>query len=194
MVVDPRDIKIPAYIATILGLCALILACIGIGTPAWQIVYSDAPNNTSPFTSTNFYYTCYAGNASCTNYPYSTDDYIHLRLASGLGIVGILFLTFGIIGTYILGLYPFIGPAKFQDSRYYDLYVLSGPFCLFIATITMLAALAEGSQTVLYNGYSANLYQTAHVISIFVLLGSAYASGRRSLISSSGMEPLLNNK
>ena len=47
----------------------------------------------------------------------------------------------------------------------------------------MLAALAEGSRTILYNGYSAKLYQAAHVISIFSLLSSAYASGKRTLLA-----------
>ncbi|CAF1325153.1 unnamed protein product [Rotaria sp. Silwood1] len=192
MAVDPRDIKLPAYIAVVLSSIALILACIGVGTPSWQVTYSDAPTNTIPSGSTNFYYSCSASNATCTNSKYSTDSYIHLRLASGLAIVGILFIFFGTVGTYMIAISPFDGSSNIKDIRYRDMNLGFGPLCLFIGTITMLAALAEGSKTILYNGYSANLYQTAHILAIFSLLTSAYASGRRSLLDDPTMEqPLL---
>jgi len=45
----------------------------------------------------------------------------------------------------------------------------------------MLAALAEGSHSIMFNGYSANLYQTAHVIAIFSMMLIAYAAGKRTL-------------
>ncbi|CAF0907668.1 unnamed protein product [Rotaria sordida] len=181
MIVDPRDIKLPAYIAVSLGLIAFILACIGIGTPSWQITYRDAPNNTSPSTTTNFYYVCYTSNSSCTSNTYTADSYIHLRQASGLAIVGILFLFAGTFGTLLVGLRSSDVTLSVKGSRRHDLHIFLGPLCLFIGTITMLAALSEGSQTIMYNGYSANLYQAAHVFAIFALVGSAHASGRRTL-------------
>ena len=192
MVVDPREVKLPGYIAVVLSLIAIILACIGIGTPAWQTTYSDAPNNTSPLTTTNYFYMCYAINASCTTYKYSSESFLHLRQASGLSIVGILFLAFGTIATYVLAITSFDWSSNMKDTRHYDLQIILGPLCLLIGTIIMLAALAEGSRAILHNGYSANLYQTAHVISIFALLASAYASGRRTLmVDPSTNSPLL---
>ncbi len=191
MVVDPRDIKLPGYTAVVLSLIAIILACIAVGTPSWQILYSDAPNNTVALTTTSYYYMCYAINATCTNYGYSSESYLHLRQASGLAIVGILFVAFGAIATYILVIHSFDDSSNIKDNRHRDLEIFSGPFLLFIGTITMLAALAEGSRSILYNGYSANLYQTAHVISIFALLASAYVSGRRTLMVDQSAKPLL---
>jgi len=188
--VDPRDIKLPAYIAVVLSLIAIILACIGIGTPSWQIVYSNPPNNTSPSITTSFYYMCYAFNSSCISLP-STESFIHSRQAAGLAIVGILFLMFGTVATYSIAIRSFDDSSNIKDYRHRDLQIVLGPLCLFIGTITMLAALSEGTRTIIYNGYSANLYQTAYIISIFALLGSAYASGRRSLAHRSLQEPLL---
>jgi hypothetical protein len=191
MIIDPREIKVPAYLSAFLSIIAIILACIGVGTPSWQIVYSDAPNNTSPTTTTNFYYMCYISNSTCISSAYSTLSYIHLQLASGLAIVGIVFLFFGTVGTCLVGLYSSDVSFNIKGSRRYDLHIFLGPLCLFTGTITMLAALAEGTQTIIYNGYSANLYQTAHVISIFALLGSAYSSGRRTLLVKLPAELLL---
>ena len=191
MIIDPRDIKFPAYLSAFLSIIAIILACIGVGTPSWQIVYSDAPNNTLTTTTTNFYYMCYASNSTCTSSPYSRESYIHLRQASGLAIVGILFLFFGTIGTCLIGLRSADDSLNIKGTRRHDLHIFLGPLCLFIGTITILAALAEGSKTIVYNGYSAKLYQTAHVVSIFALLSSAYASGRRSLLVKNPHEELL---
>ncbi|CAF1318400.1 unnamed protein product, partial [Rotaria sp. Silwood1] len=185
MTIDPRDIKLPAYIAVTICGIALILACIGIGTPRWQVTYTDAPNNTVVSTTTNFYYYCAATSTSCTNSKYSTDSYIHLRQASGLGIVGILFVFFGTIGTYMVAIATVDDSLKIKDRYYWDIHLTVGPFFLFVGTITMLAALAEGSKTIYYNGYSANLYQTAHILVMFALLLSAYASGKRSLFGDS---------
>lgn len=181
MIINPNDIKVPAYLSVLFGLIATILACIGIGTPSWQIVYSDAPNNTSPLTTSNLYYMCYSSNSSCINGVYTSESYIHLRQASGLAIVGIIFLFFGTLGTYLVALRSSDTSSNGKDLRCHGFHILFGPSCLFIAAITMLAALAEGSRTIIYNGYSVNLYQTAHVLSIFSLLGSAHASGRRTL-------------
>ncbi len=55
---------------------------------------------------------------------------------------------------------------------------LIGPICLFIACLFMLAGMAEGAYVLYYNDYSANLYPTAHLLTIFSFLMSCIASGR----------------
>ncbi|CAF1346761.1 unnamed protein product, partial [Didymodactylos carnosus] len=124
-----------AIIATIFGAIALVLACVGVGTPNWQVTYTDPPNNTNVGSTTNFFYTCII-NINCLNNNQlntTSDYYNRLRNSAGLSIVGILFLAFGTIMTLVMALTNF----------YYS--HLSGPILLFLAALFMMAALAEGA-------------------------------------------------
>jgi len=116
MVVNLKEIKIPIYLGVIFGFIALVLACVGVGTPRWQVSYSDVPNNTMISGTTNFYYTCTTSTGICTNFGYFADSMVFLREASGLAIVGILFLAFGIVGANWI---PFkFGSRKAVDTMY----------------------------------------------------------------------------
>ncbi|CAF1045741.1 unnamed protein product [Didymodactylos carnosus] len=171
-----------AYTATVFGAVALILACIGIGTPNWQTTYSDSPSNRNISTTINFYYACsyVAGFPSvCYNRathrqppysPNSNDYYQRQQNAAGLAIVGILFLAFGTIATLLMARDVFKANVKHLNFLPAAL--------LFLATLFMLAALAEGSRTMMYNDYSANLYATGHLLTIISLLFSSFAGGR----------------
>ena len=187
-VAGENDIRISAIVSVVLAVIAIVLACVGVGTPAWVVNYSDGPNNTQVSGYQSPFYACTSPTGNCTNYFYSgeTLGYTHLRQASGLSIVGILFLAFGAVGTVLLA---YGAPAYFStidDLRYRDFHLFLGPICLFIAAVIMLAAIAEGARVTYLNGYSTNLYQTAQVLSVFSLLLSAYASGVQSLIPHKG--------
>ena len=184
--------QILAFVAVAVGFIASLLACIGIGTPKWYI----SGTATYVTTSANFFSLCSydptSGNLiSCisrsgSSHPlcsayYSTTTVVtsqsdcnnRMMNASGLGIVGILLLFFGIVATVIMA---------FGSFTKAFLNFIPG-ILLFFACLFMLAAMAEGARYISYNGYSANLYQAGHLFTILALFLSVVAGGR---IGSSG--------
>jgi len=177
--------KIIAFIAVAFGVLALILVCVGVSTPKWESTYTDTGNGTYALSGTaNFFYTCSFTNGTFNNcssrtvnltgypgysssYPWAIDYNLRMQNAAGLCIVGILFLAFGIIATLIMALIPLSIWTNFLP-----------PSVLFIACLFMLAGMAEGSRYLLFNGYSANLYQAGHLFTMLALFLSAFASGR----------------
>ncbi|UJR11879.1 hypothetical protein I4U23_016058 [Adineta vaga] len=181
--------QILGFVAFAFGLIALLLVCIGIGTQYWY-----ATGNTSYITtSANFFSLCTydstnGNRISCTSrsgdtHPFCTLAYSgttvtsslsdcnnRLRNASGLGIIGIILLLFGVVTTLLMA----IGLLTVAFLNF-----LPG-ILLFLACLFMLAALAEGSRYMPYNNYSANLYQTGHLFTMFALFLSAAAGGRIS--------------
>ncbi|CAF0833095.1 unnamed protein product [Rotaria sordida] len=168
------------------GGIALLLACVGIGTPNWQSnqVIIDGQRHT--ISTANFFYACnsYSNGTliSCKHrssdrninqyYPIDarwneTEWNQHLDSAAGLCIVGIIFISIGIIATLLMTVEGL--PAWFY---------LFGPIGLFLACLFMLAGMAEGAYVLYYNDYAANLYQTAHLLTIFSFLISSIAAGR----------------
>lgn len=175
-----------AFIAVAFGAIALVLVCVGIATPNWQTTYVSS-SNTSFYVGarTNFFYSCTFWNngtlINCTNrdnnlygYPgYSANnawmsDYNRrIQNAGALCIVGIIFLFFGTIATLVMAL------------DYLPVWInILPPGLLFLACLFMLAGMAEGSRYFLYNDYSANLFQTGHLLTMFALFLSAFAAGR----------------
>lgn len=173
-----------AFIAVTFGFVALLLACIGVGTPNWEVYYYgtsyiQTDQQATKKGSANFFYACsFASNGSLencyqrsdnlSNYQVvSTDMNSRLQRAAGLSIVGIVFILFGSLATLVIAL------------RKLPMWVnLLAPALFFVAGLFMLASLAEGARVLHYNGYSANLYETAHLLVIFALLLSGLASGR----------------
>jgi hypothetical protein len=90
-----------------------------------------------------------------------------MQNAAGLCVVAILFLFFGIIATLIMAFIPLSIWTDFLP-----------PSILFLACLFMLAGMAEGSRYLLYNDYSANLYQAGHLFTMLALFLSAFAAGR----------------
>ena len=174
------------YIAVAFGIIALVLTCVGISTPRWQSdYYTSGDGNYVKTGSANFFYACPASTngtiINCTNrggslygysnynpgYPWMSDFYQRMQNAGALCIVGIIFLFLGTVTTLIMSV---IYLKKWTN--------LIAPGFLFLACLFMLVGMAEGSRYLLYNDYSANLYQAGHIVTMFTLLLSAIAAGR----------------
>ena len=168
------------------GVVALILACVGIGTPNWQVTNAVVDQQTFTVATANFFYACrlYPNNTliNCTSrssdrniqnyYPIDarwnqTEWNSHLDNAAGLCVTGIVCIFLGTVATILM----LIG-------RRLVLIALFGPILLFLACLFMLAGMAEGAYVLYYNDYSANLYQTGHLLVILSFLISCIASGR----------------
>lgn len=177
--------------SVIFGGIALVLACVGIGTPNWQSTRVTIDGQTNVISTANFFYACrFNSNGALQNcdhrssnrdinryYPIDarwnqTEWNQHLDAAAGLCIIGIILIFFGTLTTVLMICGNLAGWIYFL-----------GPVCLFLATLFMLAGMAEGAYVLYYNDYSANLYQTAHLLTIFSFLLSCIASGRLSLPS-----------
>lgn len=178
-----------AFVSIGFGAIALLLACIGIGTPNWQTTYTTSTSNQLQIASTNnFFYacifstngnvTCYNRNASLIGYvntgfyglstfTSSNDTNTRLQNAGGLCIVGIVFIALGVIFTLVMAIRAI--------STWFDLVP---PTLLFLACLFMLAGLAEGARALIYNDYAANLYQAGHLLTMLSFGLSALAAGR----------------
>ena len=179
--------RILAFVSVGFGALALLLACVGIGTPAWQTGYTTTGGSLQATSYNNFFYactglgtnfTCYNRNASFTNYAFqftyfasglsaANDTSTRFQNAAGLSIVGLLFIFFGTVATLIMAILAL-----------YTWFNLIPPALLFLACLFMLAGLAEGSRVLIYNDYAANLYQTAHLLTILSFGLSSLAAGR----------------
>jgi hypothetical protein len=173
-------------ISVIFGAIALVLTCVGIGTPHWQSTRVTLNGQTQAVWTANFFYSCRlfpnGTSISCAYrisnrdinqyYPIDargnqTEWNRHLDSAAGLCIVGIIFIFFGTMATLAMI------PGNWALWIY-----LVGPICLFLACLFMLAGMAEGAFVLYYNDYAANLYQTGHMLTIFSFAMSCMAAGR----------------
>lgn len=179
--------KLLAFISVGLSALALLLACIGIGTPNWQTTYTyQVAGRAEILTTNNFFYTCVFstnGNVTCynrndsligyTNSPFSgyytstNDTNARLQNAAGLCVVGILFITFGTVATLVMAILPL-----------YVWFNLIPPLLLFLACLFTMAGLAEGARVLLYNDYASALYETAHLFTILSFGICSLAAGR----------------
>jgi hypothetical protein len=186
---SPLSNQILVILSVIFGAIALTLASIGIGTSNWQVTtLTKTTGETIAVSAANFFYACrydIAGEIiNCADRDNNNNDNIagyfaiigignqsnynfHLNIAAGFSILGIVFIFFGTIAT----IFMFIG-----DRAEWIFPV--APSLFFVACLAMLTGLAEGSRVLLYNGYSANLYETAHVLTIFSFLISSLVGGR----------------
>ncbi|CAF1395268.1 unnamed protein product [Rotaria sp. Silwood1] len=168
----------------------LLLLCVGLGTRSWYVEYDTTGLIAQWYT--NFFTTCYALNGTCwsnanllssvsayeqpitTSVGLSTDYYLRLRHAAALSILGILFVAFGVIATIIL-----ILPNKQFKVLGGRLNILAA-FLFFVAALFQRAALSEGSRGMNHNGYSADLYQTGHALTMVAIPLCAFVAGRIS--------------
>ncbi|CAF1248840.1 unnamed protein product [Adineta steineri] len=187
--VADKTSKILAFIAVAFGFVALILCCVGVGTMNW---YNDGNANYITTRLNFFTYCTYDGTTGnqigCVSRTsndhgacdarYTTTDVVNsysdcnnrMRNAAALTIVGIIFLAFGIVLTLVMA---------FGILSEWFLNFIPGAL-LFLASLFMLAGLAEGARYITYNGYSASLYETGHLLTILSLFLSAVAGGRIS--------------
>ena len=166
-------------VSSLFGIVALVLACVGIATPKWQTARAIIDQQTYTINTANFFYACrFHANGSDMNCGYryypidarsnETDWNAHLDRAAGLGIVGIVCIAFGSMGTLMM--------MCLRQRLVWISFV--GPIILFLACLFMLAGMAEGAYVLYYNDSSANLYQTAHLLTIFSFLVSCVVAGR----------------
>ena len=169
------------------GAIALLLACVGIGTPNWQVEYKNTTLGELHIVRTaNFFYACRmnlagenlgcgerASNSNIAQY-YSINGTgnetiwnWHLNSAAGLSIMGIIYTLFGIVATMLM---------LFGDRAEW-IYVVAPGF-YFLACLFMLAGLAEGSRVLLSNGFSAHIFQSAHAMTMFSFLICCITAGR----------------
>ncbi|CAF1245280.1 unnamed protein product [Didymodactylos carnosus] len=183
-----RHQKETCILAVIFASIGLLLLCVGVGTPSWNIDYDSS--GTTPKWYTTFYYTCYATNNTCWYNQYlssivnyyeqpltqstgvSTDYYVRLRNAAGLAMVGLLLIPFGLIAAIFLSI-----PSR-QFKAFSGRLNLIAAFLLAIAALFQGAALCEGQHQLYYNGYSANLYQTGHALTICAIPLCAFVAGK----------------
>ena len=174
------------FIAVAFGVIALILTCVGVGTPNWDAQYfSTTGGGYAKLVTTNFFYACVfdtnGGLQNCTNRgsslygyrgyvssnPWMSDYYQRMQNAGALCIVGIILLFLGTLATLLMAI------------MFFQTWVtLIAPILLFLACLFMLAGMAEGARYLQYNDYSAILYQAGHLLTMFTLMLSAFAAGR----------------
>ncbi|UJR32529.1 hypothetical protein I4U23_019991 [Adineta vaga] len=184
---QPHNIsRIIAFISIAFSAIALLLACVGIGTPNWQSTYQYSSGSAQRSSTNNFFYACsFFTNGSlnqCLNrdgnlfyydspfsglYTSANDTSVRLQNAAGLSVIGIIFIAFGIVATLIM--------AVVSLSAWMNLIA---PILLFLACLFMLAGLAEGARIIVFNDYSADLYITAHLLTIFSFGICTLAAGR----------------
>jgi hypothetical protein len=99
--------------------------------------------------------------------PQETDLGSGTRYAAALLVVAICLLGCGMLVILFMNFVQLTG-----------ILVFVAPIILFLATLFMVAALAEGSRVTIFNSYSANLVQTSHLLTIFSMGIIAFASGR----------------
>ncbi|CAF1119958.1 unnamed protein product [Didymodactylos carnosus] len=163
-IVDPAS-RVIAVAAGVFGFIALVLAIVGTATPSWY--YINISGNTQYY---NFFTQCVGSlvndTSQCVDMQRNTNLGLITQHAGALAVVGLIFLGCGTIIAFAMACMQFSG-----------ILSLISPILLFLASLFMLASLAEGSRVTLYNSYSANLFQTAHLLTFFSMGLAAFAAG-----------------
>ena len=105
--------------------------------------------------------------ANCYDMPRNSALGLGAQHAGALLVVGICMLGLGTLITLSMNCIQLPG-----------LLAFIAPILLFLAALFILAALAEGSRVTTYNGYSANLVETGHLLTIFSMGLVGFAGGR----------------
>jgi len=159
--------RILIIIASFFSIAALTLSIVGIITHFWYY-YQDSNGDTLYY---NLFTLCTGnvinGSSICIDMPQETDLGSGTRYAAALLVVAICLLGCGMLVILFMNFVQLTG-----------ILVFVAPIILFLATLFMVAALAEGSRVTIFNSYSANLVQTSHLLTIFSMGIIAFASGR----------------
>lgn len=163
---DPLS-RVLILTAGLFTIVALTLTIVGTATYSWFY--------TQDTTGTTFYYNFFTycrGNvlnesANCYDMPRNTELGLGAQHAAGLLVVGICLLGLGMLITVSMNCIQLPG-----------LLAFIAPILLFLASLFILAALAEGSRVTTYNSYSANLVETGHLLTIFSMGLVGFAGGR----------------
>lgn len=162
--------RILIVFASFFSIAALALSIVGIATPYWY--YSLAANgntfNYNLFTQCNS--SISSGASVCTDIARQTSFGVATLYAAAFLVVAICLLGCAVLVLLLMNCVQITG-----------LLVFIPPILLFVSALFMVATFAEGSRVALYNGYSAILVQTSHVLTIFSMGITALAGGRLHL-------------
>ncbi len=162
--------RILIILASFFSIAALTLSIVGLATNSWYY-YQDSNGNTNYY---NLFTQCNGtvknGSSVCTDISRGTDFGVGTLYAAAFLVVAICLLGCGMLVTLLMNFVQLTG-----------LLVFIAPILLFIAALFMVATFAEGSRVAMFNSYSANLVQTAHVLTIFSMGIIAFAGGRLHL-------------
>lgn len=159
--------RILILLASFFTIAALALCIVGITTFFW-FSSKDANGNTVNY---NLFTICNGnsrnGSSNCGEIARNTDFGHITRNASALLVVGICLLGCGMIIILAMNFVRFTG-----------VLVFIAPLLLFLASLFILACLAEAARVTMFNSYSSYLVETGHMATIFALGLIAFASGR----------------
>lgn len=162
--------RILIFIATFFSIAALTLLIVGTSTHSWyHIQYTNGSTEYS-----NLFTQC-RGNSTtrtsiCSDIARNTEFGVRTRHAAAFIIVAICLVGCGMILIFLMNFIQLTATLLFV-----------APITLFLATLFIVATFAEASRVMYFNSYSANLVQTAHVLTIFTLTIITFASGRLQL-------------
>jgi hypothetical protein len=164
--IDPIS-RVLIFTACLFTIAAFTLSVVGTATYSWY--YSL--DSTGAMLYFNFFTQCIGnildGSSNCYDMPRNTPLGIGTQQAAGLLVVAICLLGLGMLITLAMNCIQLTGILAFIS-----------PIVLFLATLFMVGAFAQGSRVTTYNSYSANLVQTGHLLTIFSMGLVAFASGR----------------
>lgn len=157
--------RVLIIIASLFSIAALALSIVGITTNFWY--YGQYSNGTTINYNLFTYCIANSGVSTCTDIPRGTDFGTCTLYTAAFLVVAICFLGCGMLVTFFMNFIKLTGILLFV-----------APILLFLATLFMVAAFAEGSRVTIFNSYSAILVQTSHISTIFAMGIIAFASGR----------------
>ena len=159
--------RILILLTSFFAIAALSLSIVGIATYSWySSEYIDGTReNYNLFTICNGFSS--NGSSTCTDIRRDTDFGRITRNASALLVVGICLLGCAMILALIMNFIRLTGILLFIP-----------PIVFFLASLFILACLAEAARVTKFNSYSAYLVETSLMSTIFSFGLSAFASGR----------------
>lgn len=159
--------RILILLTSFFAIAALSLSIVGIATYSW---YSSASADGTT-QNYNLFVVCNGnsrnGSSICTEISRGTDFGRITRNASAFLVVGICLL--GCAMLLILAM---------NFIRLSGILLFIAPIIFFLASLFILACLAEAARATQFNSYSAYLVETSLMSTIFCLGLSAFASGR----------------
>ena len=164
--IDPLS-RLAILIAGLFTIVALTLSIVGTATTSWYYD-QDSLGNTQSY---NLFTYC-TGNllessSICVDMSRETSLGLGTQNAAGLLVVALCLLGSAMIITLLMNCVLLTGILSFI-----------APTLLFLASLFILAALAEGSRVTKYNSYSAHLVQTGHLLTILCMGLTGFAAGR----------------
>ncbi|CAF1025602.1 unnamed protein product [Didymodactylos carnosus] len=187
--------------SVVCGVISLVFCSVGIALPTWYVARDQ---NNEILSTANYFYTCFIENGTsmcasyssyrcvsivndesgpgCENPHYSLIEYgspvshvpmgdiQRLRSAAGLSIMGIIFIFFAVLLTLLMSI-----------ILIHQLFTFIPPLAFFLAGLSLMAALADGSGALKCSETGFILFVTGILLTWLALLFSAFTAGRLHL-------------